>query len=111
MDSDPGTTPQKLQTNLNAIQKWLKKWRIKGNESKLAHVTFTTFREPFLPVHINNGHLPQQDVEYLGLHLNRGLSWCKHIFTKWKQLGMAVTKMYWLLGRKSKVSTSNKILL
>jgi hypothetical protein len=36
---------------------------------------------------------------------------CKHIFTQRKQLGMTLTKMYWLLGRKSKLSTSNKIVL
>jgi hypothetical protein len=42
MDSDSGIASQKLQTNLDAIQKWLNKLRIKANESKLIHVTFTT---------------------------------------------------------------------
>jgi hypothetical protein len=49
--------------------------------------------------HINNVKLPQEeeeDVKYLGLHLDR------------KQLGITLTKIYWLLGRKSKLSTSNK---
>jgi hypothetical protein len=31
--------------------------------------------------------------------------------TKWKHLGMTLTKMHWLLGWKSKLSTSNKILI
>jgi hypothetical protein len=31
--------------------------------------------------------------------------------TKRKQLGITLTKMYWLLGRKWKLSTSNKILI
>jgi hypothetical protein len=35
----------------------------------------------------------------------------KHIFTKWKQLGITLTKLYWLLERKSKLSTSNKHLI
>jgi hypothetical protein len=48
---------------------------------------------------------------YLGLHLDRRLSWRKHIFTKRKKLGMILTKMHWLLGRKSKLSTSNKIFI
>jgi hypothetical protein len=60
-DSDPGIASQKLQTNLGAIQKWLKKWRIKGNESKSVHVTFTARRNTCPPVHINNEHLPQQE--------------------------------------------------
>jgi hypothetical protein len=47
----------------------------------------------------------------LGLHLDRRLTWRKHIFTTRKQLGMTLTKMYCLLGWKSKLSTSNKILI
>jgi hypothetical protein len=111
-DSDPGIASQKLQTNLDAIQKWLKRWRIKANKSKSVHITFTTQREICPPVHINSVHLPQQeDVKYLGLHLNRRLTWHKHIFTRRKQLEMALIKMHWLHGRKSKLSTSNRILI
>jgi hypothetical protein len=87
-DSDPGISSRELQTIPDAVQKWLKEWRIKANESKLAHVTFTTRRETCLPVHINNVHLPQQDVKCIGLHLNRRLTWPKNIFTKWEQLGI-----------------------
>jgi hypothetical protein len=43
------------------------------------------------------------------LHLNRRLTWRKPMFTKWKHLGMTLTKMHWLHGRKSELSTSNKI--
>jgi hypothetical protein len=31
------------------------------------------------------------------------LTWHKHIFAKWKHLGITPTKMYWLRGRKSKL--------
>jgi hypothetical protein len=84
---------------------------MKANESKSVNVTFTTRRETCPPVHINSVHLPQQDVKYLGLHLDRRLTWRKHLFTKRKQLGMTLTKMHWLVGRKSKLSTSNNILI
>jgi hypothetical protein len=40
-----------------------------------------------------------------------GNAWNKHVFVKRKQLGIALTKMYWLLGRKSKLSANNKLLL
>jgi hypothetical protein len=56
--------------------------------------------------------LPQEeDIKYLGLHLDRRLIWHKHIFAKRKQLGITLTKMYWLLGRKSNLSTINKLLI
>jgi hypothetical protein len=61
---------------------------------------------------MNNEQLPSADhVKYLGLHLNSKLTWRQHIFTKRKQLGLVLTKMYWLLGRRSRLSLSNKLLL
>jgi hypothetical protein len=87
---------------------------MKDNGSKSIQVTFTTRREtcPPSPVHINNVQLPQEeDVKYLGLHLDRRLTWHKHIFAKRKQSGITLSKMYWLLGHKSKLSTSNKLLI
>jgi hypothetical protein len=67
---------------------------------------------PVPPVHINDVQLLQSDdVKYLGLHLHRSLTWHKHIFTKRKQFGLTLTKMHWLLGRKSQLSITNKLLL
>jgi hypothetical protein len=74
------------------------------------HIHNTKINVP--PVQINNVKLPpKKEVKYLGLHLDRRITWNKHIFVKCKQLGITLTKMYWLLGRKSKLFTSNKLLL
>jgi hypothetical protein len=111
-DPDPNIASHKLQTSLLAIQHWLTKWRLKANGSKLTHATFTTCRGTCPPVHIYNEQLPQaEEVKYLGLHLDRRLTWHKHIFAKRKHLGIALTKLYWLLVRKSRLSVSNKLLL
>jgi hypothetical protein len=55
--------------------------------------------------------LPQEDVKYLWLHLDKRLTWHKYIFAKLKQLGITLTKLYWLLRCKSKLSTKNKLLV
>jgi hypothetical protein len=39
------------------------------------------------------------------------LTWHTHIFSTRKQLGLSFNKMYWLLGRKSKLSINNKLLI
>jgi hypothetical protein len=111
-DSDPATASQKLQSHLNAIQAWLHKWRVQTNALKSVHITFTTRTGMCPPVHMNKVQLPCADqVKYLGLHLDRKLTWHHHIFTNRKQLGLTLTKMYWLLGRSSRLSLPNKLLL
>jgi hypothetical protein len=111
-DYDPATASLKLQASLLEIQSWLNTWRMKAKENKSVHVTFTTRRETCPPVHINDLQIPHENhVNYLGLHLDRRLTWHTHIFAKRKQHGLSLTKMYWLLGRKSKLSTNNKLLI
>jgi hypothetical protein len=84
-----------------------------GNESQGIQVDPRNIhytKRNYPPAHINNVQLPQEeDVKYLGLHLDRRLTWHKHIFAKRKQLEITLTKIYWLLGHKSILSASNKL--
>jgi hypothetical protein len=45
------------------------------------------------------------------MHLDKRLTWQKHMFTKRKHLDITLTKLYWLLGRRSKLNLSNKLLI
>jgi hypothetical protein len=95
MDSNPAIASQKLQTDLLAIQNWSKQME---NESQRIQVDprniHNTKRNVPPPVDINDVQLPlEEDVKYLGQHLDRTLT--RH---KRKQLGITLTKMYWLLG-------------
>lgn len=109
---DPSVASQLLQTDLANIEKWLKLWRIKVNETKSAHVTFTLRRQTCPPVTMNGNQIPQyNDTKYLGIHLDRKLTWQKHIFTKRLQLSLKLRKYQWMLGRRSRLSLENKLLI
>ena len=45
------------------------------------------------------------------MHLDRRLTWRKHIWSKRKQLDTKVRSMYWLIGRKSHLSRESKIAI
>jgi hypothetical protein len=109
---NPQTASKILQTNMNKIQQWVTKWRIKPYEAKSVHVTFTTRKETGPPVHLYNYHHPQaEDAKYLGTHLDRRLTWRKHVYIKRKQLGLKLTKLYYLIRRNSKLTLDNTLLV
>lgn len=111
-NTNPTTASELLQNNIHQVEKWLKKWRIKPNESKSAHITFTTRRGTCPPVCLNNKRIPQkEEVKYLGIHLDKRLTWKKHIFFKRKQLGHKLRNLYWLIGRRSQLAIQNKLLI
>lgn len=76
------------------------------------HVTYTLKKETCPTVTLNNVVIPQADeAKYLGLYLDRRLTWKKHILTKRKALGIQLRKYYWMLNRNSKLSLDNKLLI
>lgn len=101
-----------LQNQLNMLEVWLNKWKIKVNSEKSTHVTFALRKEECPAVFLNNKQIPTRDkVKYLGMHLDRRLTWKSHIQAKQQQLKIKTKRMYWLLGRKSQLSIENKIRL
>jgi hypothetical protein len=72
---NPNTASQILQNNLYRTQECLQKLRIKANESKSVHITFANRMGNCPSVKFNDQLLPQQEVKYLGMHLDRRFPW------------------------------------
>jgi hypothetical protein len=110
--SDPIVASQHLQLHLDILQERFDTWKIKINQAKYAHVRFTTTRAICPQVTMNNAPNPMPTtVKYLGLHLDRRLTWSTHIITKRLHLNLKLRSMYWLPGHKSQLSLTNKLLL
>lgn len=111
-DSDPIKASNNLQAHLDLLEKWYVKWKIKVNNSKSSHITFTLRKTTCPQVTLNHFPIPtKSEVKYLGLHLDTKLTWKTHINAKRCQLNLKVKKMYWLLKRNSQLSLENKITI
>jgi hypothetical protein len=61
---------------------------------------------------INQTTIPQgSTVNYLGLHLDRKLTWREHNTKKRKQLDLKTRELKWLIGKNSPLSLENKLLI
>ena len=75
-------------------------------------ILFTLRKQTCPQVSINNITVPNKDtVRYLGMTLDKRLTWKQHIVDKSKQLRNKLKKFYWLIDRRSNLSTRNKITL
>lgn len=103
----------KLQYASEEIHQWTKRWKIKLNELKSAHVNFTNKLLVNPPtISINNVLVPHENsAKYLGMTLDVKLKWKEHVKKKRKELDLKYRQLYWLIGRRSKLSTDNKILI
>jgi len=101
--TQPSGTPQ----NRRELAK--KKWKIKVNETKSSHITFTLRKDNFPAISINRPVLPQvESVKCLGLHFDCKLNLKEHVFKKRKQTDLKVKEINWLIGRNSNLSLENK---
>ena len=86
-------------------------WGFKLNESKSIHCTFTLRPINCPHITLNNQPLPTtQNVRYLGLYLDRRLTWAAHIRNKRLVLNNRLRQLRFLLSSKH-VTLHNKILI
>jgi len=109
---DPTTASVSLQDHLNNIEKWFRKWKLKINENKSTHITFSLRQGQCPPIYINQTIVPHEEtVIYLGLYFDGRLTWKVHIVMKRKQLLNKTRELKWLIGKTSPLSLENKLLL
>ena len=73
--TDPIIAGRHLQQHLDKLEHWLKRWRIRANESKSTHITFTLRSGECPAAHLNGTIIPQgTTIKYLGINLDRRLT-------------------------------------
>jgi hypothetical protein len=113
-NKDPAIATFTLQNNFNEIQEWTNTsiWKIMINETKSTQVNFSLRREQCPTIFLNNLQIPASpSTKYLVIYLDNHLIWREHIRKKRKQIDLKIKDMFWLIGRNSKRSLENKIVL
>jgi hypothetical protein len=94
------------------LQTWFEKWRRRINENKSCSITFTLRKSSTPDVTFNDIQIPRNtEIKYLGMTIDRKLTWKQHIVKKRKQVNITIKQLNWLLGRKSNLAIENKLLI
>ncbi|GBO32311.1 putative RNA-directed DNA polymerase from transposon X-element [Araneus ventricosus] len=110
--SDPNIIATDLQTHLDELEKWLIKWKMKVNVEKSQAVYFSNkLKKPPAPS-LNRQTIPwQSQTKYLCIILDQRLTYKHHFDSIIKKFKAAKAQLYPLLGRNSKLSMDNKLLI
>ncbi|VVC34115.1 Hypothetical protein CINCED_3A012612 [Cinara cedri] len=91
---------------------WYKKWRIKVNQSKSHLTTFTLRLTPCPMVSLDNIQIPSsQTAKYLGLTIDRRLTWSHHIKTKRLALNARLRILKILISNNKHTPLNTKLLI
>ncbi|GBP11871.1 Probable RNA-directed DNA polymerase from transposon BS [Eumeta japonica] len=102
---------------IDELTRWLRLWRIKVNPEKSAAIRFNyskhkkKFTVPFNAptLHIDNASIPwQHNYKYLGVTLDKHLHFRNHVARVSKLIKFCQSRLYGMIGRKSKMSLRNK---
>lgn len=109
---DPVMASLNIQNHIHMIEPWTATWKIKINETKSQHITFTLRKRDCPTVLVNNTALIHATtVRYLGLHLDRRLTWAHHISKTRSRMKTRFYQLKRLLDRRSKLRMTHKLTL
>jgi len=92
-----------LQSLLNVLSAWCKNWKIQINVSKSIAIIFSLCRyfTP-LPLKFDNVPLPwKPSVKYLGVTLDKRLTWGPHLSTKLQLVYQRLSMLFLVINKKS----------
>lgn len=107
---------KQTQIHINQILEYTSKWKIKINNQKTEHIIFSrkfTNLNVFEPLRVEEIKIKQAEkhVKYLGVILDKRLSFVAHINNLTQKGHKAIRLLYPLLNKNSKLSVKNKRLL
>lgn len=111
--SDANIVTENIQNHLNIIKCWAKKWKIILNPSKSTAVLFT-LRRPKTPTTLvlNGDNISwSTTIKYLGVTLDKKLTWNPHISSKLQQGYQRLKILYPLINRQTALSWNCSLLL
>uniref|UniRef100_A0A2S2R1T0 RNA-directed DNA polymerase from mobile element jockey n=1 Tax=Sipha flava TaxID=143950 RepID=A0A2S2R1T0_9HEMI len=94
-NANPLVVSNQLQNHLNQMEEWYSKWKVKINNEKSSHITFTLKKGIIPPLYLSNKIIPSViSVKYLGLILDKRLNWVKHFKQKRLLLNVRRKSLY-----------------
>ncbi|KAL4121294.1 hypothetical protein QTP88_013837 [Uroleucon formosanum] len=112
IDKNPQIASSNLQIHLNLMSEWYIKWRIKPNPCKSVHTTFTLCHSLCPNVSLQNVPIPTSNtVRYLGLNLDKRLTWNAHIRIKRLALNARLRRLGPLLSNSKQSKLKVKVLM
>jgi hypothetical protein len=112
VNNDPVIASHHLQNHLSLMEEWYTNWRLKINQSKSVHCTFTLRPTPCPAVSIHGIPIPNyHTVKYLGLTLDRRLTWAHHIKSKRINLNSRLRLLKTFINNNKFTNINTKLLI
>ncbi|GFW10301.1 probable RNA-directed DNA polymerase from transposon X-element [Trichonephila clavipes] len=102
-----------LHKHIAKLEDWFSTWKIALNVAKTEAVFFSHHIKKEPPkLYLHNTHVPwSKSTKYLGVILDKRLTFKQHIIQIRRNFNISVAKVYPLIARKSCLSLRNKMLI